>query len=395
MEFSHNQLIADTQQKIPLLIKAEQEENVRVDKELHLAKMGLVQKLRNIERQQAQAIDNELVLKLSELQTLKQNIDTRQAQAIAKVSETLDEFVARRQSTMLQTRLSAFRIADEVKQIFNDAYADHAVLLENLHKFGIHTAADFKEVTDNFEIRTQTNALVKIPTIVGKRALNLGNWRMRVENNLPEITDEQLKREELAKVYAAFAPEYEALTRTEQEIRLAAQEKKKSIPELLQAPRQELIVEEKQLEAEALSERQNLKKHFDLQKQGVENELRALQLAYYQRVAPARADFSRERQALIDKCTSNISQITMNKKNAILDFDQRHAQLGKLVVDVDYKMRGFFEALQTETQRALDQNYQSTQQALQAQQKDTDRYTQNYLSKKKHLDDLQTAYKQA
>lgn len=320
IEQKYTSSLNSLQQQNTTLLEAETLEIKQLEIEIRRKTEEIKREIRQIEANFISQHDTVLNQKLQEISRKKNDLRLREDKALATALEKY-------QGNFLSNQSSQHNISTDAHSIFNDQYATPSVIVGNLSRYGINTAADFSAVNSSGEILTSAGRWVKVPQVAGYRAERLEAWRKTKARNTPIAVPQMLSQNEIDNVKRPFKVEYNNLEQEERNARNEALSKKANVPSLLVNQKIEADKKEQYLNQELENKRNQVKVNYTSRRQSVSLQYNKLQQEYHTTILKVRQTFDQEKVSATNQQVLIRNKFEVDKKEIQSNFNPLHLEI--------------------------------------------------------------------
>lgn len=297
--------------------------------------------------QQLKHLDEQLRKKMKQWQKKQQKLYKEQTAALEIAAQT-------NLNPLTRQWLNTFKIQIHADRIFGVKARTKTILVNQLSRFGIHSAADFVQANSNGKLLKSSGKWVKVPKVGLKRAKNLEHWRSRLLKQMPlqKILPNNSKGQ--IEIQRKFAPQFRSIEQSIAHERKQNQQKRQNLLTNFERKMQTLEQKIERLEKKADREKK-------LMIQQTEKEIKTLR-EQFQKLAK---DFSIQPQKVVQQIQQNIERYKKERiKNQEASRKKQQTIGTKFQRDCQNKVLQL-KGLQQLSERDIQQLKQKTQQKLQ------------------------------
>ncbi len=385
IENQYNTKLSSIQQQISTLQEQENSEIKKTESNLQVALQKVKKQLKEVENQHFQKIEDEANEKIAKIIQKRREVENKEHAEKGHLLENIQELA-------LKSNLANYKISDYATTIFTDGHINPDIIVSNLRRSGIITAADFTAVNDSGGIKKTNGGWIKVSQVGGYRAKSLGSWRNKMERNLPTSVPQTIKDEELKKINKKYEPDYQKLDTQEQEIRNEAQAKKDLISSVMAEKVKYANKNEQQLKQNAQISKENIKITFANLRQELENNFQVLQNEFYQTVIPIRKKID------ADKLVFQKQQIQVKENYKIiyekikLKYDNLNEVNNEKAKKLEQSLTQKFTDINNETVKSLNGNLHKHKSEFTQKWQEIYNFTENLNTEISNLRELQEKY---
>ncbi len=299
-------------------------------------------------RKQLKLVDEQLNKKLKQFQKKHHKIEVEQKEAFEIAAHT-------QLNPLTRQWLKSHRIKDHVSRMFSGKYAKNSVIVNQLSRFGINTAADFAKANSNGKLLKTNGKWVKVPKVGLKRAKKLEEWRSKLLRQTPLSRLFPSSVSTSPQTQKQFAPKFLIIENQVRQARKQSQQKRANTLATFERKEQTLEGKTKRLQQKTEREQQQLQQKTDKEIQAIKDQF--LQLAKTHATQPQKV--FQQLQQKIEKLQQNRSKTQESNRKKQQEIAQKYQRLRQNHQLLEVKNLGHF------SERDLQQLKQKTRQRLQ------------------------------
>lgn len=390
VEDRYQQRIAQLSGELDSLKDKREEEIKKIENKLETALAAIEKQLKDFANVHTNVIDQKLQASLAPILRERREIENEEQVEISHVLESSEDL-------LLRSFLSQYKISDHAQNIFTDGYADHNLIISNLRRNGITSAADFTAVNESGHIKITNGDWIRVSQVGNFRARSLGNWRARLERNIPAnftaSMAQGVQNDAIEAIRERYRPTYARFDKRIDALKQEAQQKIAALSGPMGESRKKAFENKKQLKQDATNKIAAVKSNFATQEEQIKKYFEIVQREYEQGIITVRTQITTSREQLAQKYKNYQVAFEITRNEIIARYDGLHNDIKVEIQGMQYQATLKLNEIKAETDKALDVEIDKCNVDYEAMMRTVNQFITNLHDEIKELKELQTQYK--
>ena len=390
VEDRYHQRIAQLSRELDSLKDKRDEEIKKIESKLEAALAAIEKQLKDLANVHTNEIDQKLQASLAPILKERREIENEEQVEISHVLESSEDL-------LLRSFLSQYKISDHAQSIFTDGYADHNLIISNLRKYGITSAADFTAVNESGHIKITNGDWTRISQVGVYRARSLGEWRKRLERNMPANFTANMaqgvQNDAIEAIRERYRPTYARFDKRVDALKQEAQQKIAALSGPMGESRKKAFENKKQLKQDATNKIAAVKSNFTTQDAQIKKYFDIVKQEYEQGIIAVRTQINTSREQLAQKYKNYQAAFELSWDEIIGRYDGLHNDIKAEIQGMQQHATLKLNEIKIETDKIRDVEMNKCNADYEAMMRTVNQFVTNLHAEIKELKELQNQYK--
>jgi len=371
--------------------KDERDEEIKnIESKLETALAAIEKQLKDLANVHTNEIDQKLQASLAPILRERREIENEEQVEISHVLESSEDL-------LLRSFLSQYKISDHAQNIFTDGYVDHNLIISNLRRNGITTAADFTAVNESGHIKITNGDWTRVSQVGVYRARSLGDWRKRLERNMPAnftaSMAQGVQNDAIEAIRERYRPTYARFDKRIDALKQEAQQKITALSGPMGESRKKAFENKKQLKQDASNKITAVKSNYAKQEEQIRKYFEIVQREYEQGITTVRTQITTSREQLAQQYKNYQAAFELTRNEITARYDGLHNNIKVEIQGMQHQATLKLNEIKVETDKARDIEMDKCNIDYEAMMRTVNQFLTNLHAEINELKELQNQYK--